>query len=533
MTYRPDMEAADSGQDDSSSTDLTGRDRMVWNVLTNWGGHFVHIVAGFVLPRMIDGHMGQDALGVWDFAWSLVIYFSLAQGGLISSVNHYVAKCRATGDSQGVNRVVSSASCVLVVMAVVVLALTVSATFAMPRLLGDQLGEYGADAQWVVFLLGTSIAVGTALAGFGGVLTGCHRWDLQNAVDAGTYLASVVAMILALVLGGGLPHLALMYLVGHVLGRGLRCVLSYRVYPGLSVRPSLARWTTVRNMLAFGGKSLIPNLADLLLNQTAIVLIIFYMGPASVALYARPSGLIRHIRTLVQKLAFVLVPTASSLQAQGKTEQLGELLIKSSRYGAYLALPLLIVLVVFGDIILEIWMGPTYRQGLLLLILAVGNLAPIIQQTTRRVLVGMNAHGWPGVAHLVGAICAVVAMVVVLGSSSAGLIGVALCVTIPITLTNGLYWPLNACRRLGLRISTYLVSSLASPILCVIPFTLCLVACRILLADSPRASLLYGLASGTMVSCLPYYRFALPSSIRIGISRRIAGSRNRQGPKNR
>lgn len=97
----------------SQAEDLTGRERMVSNVIFSWGAHSVFIIAGFIMPRMIDRRLGQELLGIWDFSWSLVSYFQLVQAGIASSVNRYVARYRAAGDMLGVNRVVSSATCIL------------------------------------------------------------------------------------------------------------------------------------------------------------------------------------------------------------------------------------------------------------------------------------------------------------------------------------------------------------------------------------------------------------------------------------
>jgi hypothetical protein len=33
--------------------DLTGRDRMVWNVCAGWAGHAVLLAAGFIMPRQM------------------------------------------------------------------------------------------------------------------------------------------------------------------------------------------------------------------------------------------------------------------------------------------------------------------------------------------------------------------------------------------------------------------------------------------------------------------------------------------------
>ena len=71
---------------------LTGRDRLASNVISSWAAHFVFIIAGFIMPRMIDGRLGHELLGVRDFAWSLVSYFGLVQAGIGSSVNRCVAR---------------------------------------------------------------------------------------------------------------------------------------------------------------------------------------------------------------------------------------------------------------------------------------------------------------------------------------------------------------------------------------------------------------------------------------------------------
>lgn len=54
----PNMEKHGTVQED-----LTGRERLAMNVLFNWGGHLAVIVAGCVLPRMIDLGLAQRLLG--------------------------------------------------------------------------------------------------------------------------------------------------------------------------------------------------------------------------------------------------------------------------------------------------------------------------------------------------------------------------------------------------------------------------------------------------------------------------------------
>lgn len=516
-----------AGELNGQAADLTGQDRMVRNVLISWICHFVFIAGGFVLPRVVDHNLGQDALGVWDFGWSLIGYFNLVQLGISTSVSRYVAKYRSVGDVVGVNSIVSSVSCVFLVVGAIVLGLTAAAVLALPALLSHQLAAFLGDARWVVLFLGASLAVQIVSAGFGGVMTGCHRWDLQNYVYAGSYAATLAAMTVVLFLGGGLPALALVNLCGEVVHRALRVVLAYRVYPPLRPRLALARWSVAKQTVTFGGKSFLPTAAEMLLNQTVCILIFAALGPAALAVYSRPKSLVRHANRLIGKFAYVLMPTAGSLQAMNEEDRLRSLLVKSTRYGAFLALPMVLVLVVLGGPILRIWMGPGYERGLVLAVLAAGGLASMVQMPALSILSGMNAHGRPGLAKLAASGLAVVAAVVAVRLLGWGLLGAAVAVAVPIALVDGIYLPVYTCRRLKLRLSRYLAESLGLPVFCAIPFALCLIGARVLFPARPIPAVASAAAAGAAILTVLYWRNALPQSLKRKIVRRVSPRRPR------
>ena len=508
-------------------TPATGRERLVWNVLTSWGAHLVFIAAGFVLPRLIDGHVGQQALGVWDFGWSITAYLVLALGGVISSVNRYVAHHRAQGDSAGLNRFVSSVSVVLLAGGVLLTAVTGVVAWGLPTLLSEQLAGHAVQARWVVCLLGLSIVVQTVSAGFTGVLTGCHRWDLHNGINAGAYALTVIGMIVTLTLGGGLIALALLNLCGEIIGRGARCLMAYRVCPELRVRWRLVETKTIRESLTFGGKSFLPQLGEVLLTQTVAILVVVHLGPAALAAYSRPRSLVRHVATLVQKFAMVLTPTASSLQGAERRDALRDLLIKSTRYAAYVSLPMVLTLVIFGGPILRLWMGPRYENGALLAALAVGYLASMLLRPALHILIGLNAHGRAGAAILLGTGGAIGLAFIALGPMQSGLIGAAAAIGVPLTITHGLYLPWLTCRELEMRVSTLARGVLEDPIRCVLPFAFCLLASRVVFAQQPLAGLGVGMLAGGAFLAVSYWRTALPPSVRRTLTARFGSQRAR------
>ncbi len=502
-------------RDHGPKEDLTGRDRLVSSVLFSWAAYFVFIIAGFILPRMIDHRLGQELLGIWDFAWSLVSYFSLIQAGIGSSVNRYVARYRAVGDISGVNCVVSSATCILSVFGLLVFGLTIAVSLLLPKLFGSRLGENVLDAQWVVLFLGTSMGVQIAFSAFTGILTGCHRWGLHNINISGWYASTVAGMIVALLLGGGLRTLAVITLAGQVLAELTRVILAYSVCDGLRLQLSLVRWLMIKKVFVFGGKTLIPSVSKLLLNQTTSILIVIYLGPAALALYARPRSLMRHVEALVNKMAMILIPTTSSLQSTGNSEKIQELLIKSVRYSFYMVLPMVFMLVVFGGAIMQLWMGPRYANGLVPAILAAGYLAALAQTPILMILAGMNAHGRAGIGMFITSLFSVGLTVLTIGYFKWGLIGAAIGITLPLTILNVVYLPRLICRKVGLSTVRYFLSVMIGPMLHVLPFALCLVGSRLIFPTKPFTGFLCGGSVGGTVLAILYWRYVLPDRIKI------------------
>lgn len=507
-----DMDAAASNQRDSD--DPTGRDRLVSNVVFSWAAHFVFIVAGFVMPRMIDRRLGQELLGVWDFAWSLVSYFELVQAGVGSSVNRYVAKYRAAGDQAGVNRAVSSALCVLSVSSLVTVLLTVGLSVMLGRFFGAKLGENVTEAQWVVFFLGLSVAVQIVFGPFHGVLTGCHRWGLHNSIKSGWHAVRIVAMVVALVLGARLWTVAIIMLLGQVLADITRVIAAHRVCAGLCVRPSLARWGTIKRLFRFGGKTLIPGVSHMLVNQTTGILIVAYIGPAALALYARPRSLIYQMRTLVGKMAYVLTPTTSSLQSADDMEGIRDLLIKSVRYAVYMIVPMMLLIAVFGDAVMQFWMGADYADLWVPAILAIGSIFGASQLPAYNILSGLNAHGRSGLALLICSVCSFGLMFLMLGVLDAGLIGAAIAVMLPATVMHIVYLPALVCRRVGMSKRRYLLGITVRPAVHILPFAASLVIGRLVFSGHPAQGLLWGGGVGSVILTILYWRYVLPDRIR-------------------
>jgi O-antigen/teichoic acid export membrane protein len=500
--------------------DLTGGNRLTWNVIASWGGQLLVIVCGFIMPRMIDRHVGQVSLGIWDFCWSIVSYFGLAGLGIGSSVNRHVAMYRASHQPEKLRAAVSSVNAIQIVVSLLIVAMAALVAGVMPLVFSARLGSHMSEARWIVMLLGGSLAVQMAFDCYRGVMTGCHRWDLHNALNAGSYGLTVLGMIVALMLGGRLRSIGTVYLAANVVTEILRVIAAHRICPGLTVNPRYATRADARHMFGFGAKAILASVSPLVLQQSASLIVGACLGPAALAVFARPSNLIRNAQAFLNKFAFVLTPMASSLQGSGRSKELGAFLLSSSRWGAAMTIPAMLTMALYSDLILGVWMGSRYQGGaIVMVILAAAYTMPLAQQSALSILVGLDRHGRIGVLTLALSVVALGAGIVVFHWLGWSLAATAMLAGIPLTLSGGIVLPVYACKQLDVGVRKYFVNTFASPLLCAVPY-----GCVLLLArrwfSGPWMLLVGPFVAGLAMAPF-YWYFILSDEMRRRIAKKL------------
>ncbi len=487
------------------------------NIASNWAAQVVFMLAGFVLPRMIGDRAGAETLGLWDLGWSLVSYTMFLSMDIGGAVNRYVARYRARADWESLNTAVNSCLAILSASFGLALAAALCFTALVPVLLPSVPATALTDARWMVLILGINAAIQLPLSILNGVLNGCERFDLRNAVRISVRLAEVAGMIAVLLLGHRLVALAGVLLAGTLVREGLNYVVAKRVCPQFRVAPRMASWPVAREMLSFGGKSAMQSVSRSGLYQTSGILVAYFLGPAALAVYARQRALVLHAARFLNQYAYVFIPASSVLHAQGKGDELRALFLKSTKYALYVALPIVALLVIMGGPIVRLWMGADYEAPLVLAILAVGHLVSLAQRPAFCILAGMHKHAVPAVAEAVGAAVSVGLGFLFIGPLGWGMVGAALAVAIPLTLASGVVLLVSACRILQLDARRYVRDLLPGPIVAVLPTVTCLLAAQWFWRDSPGQALAFGAGGGGAVLAMVYWRWVLPGSIKSGI----------------
>ena len=479
--------------------DVSGQHRLGRNVAFAWGGYLVNIVAGFIMPRLISDRLGQSTLGIWDFCWSVVSYFGLVQLGLSGSVQRYVAKYRALGDTGALSRSVSTIGLSLKISGALAGVLSIAAAFWFVPLFGSRLGPQTDAARMIVLFLGLEASISILLTVYGGILVGCHRWDIHNFISALCYAVMTAGMIIALLAGGGLTSLAVIHCLSMSVGEVARWVMARRVCPEFEMNVRLANWEDWMEQARFSAKSMVPRIADLISNQSLALLITGFLGPAMLAVYSRPRGLMRQGQTIAAKFGSILIPTASSLQAQAEKSALRSTFLASSGFIASVTMPVVAVLVVFGDDLLRIWMGSAYVYKGLMAVLPIGCFPSLIQEPVWSILSGMNRHGSLAIWKLAAALCSAIALAIGMCFFHWKLLGAAIAFAVPQFLLDAAVAPTIACQLLDVSVARYYANAYLKPLPGALAAALCLKASFWAYRSAPWAAiLLAALAAGVL-----------------------------------
>jgi O-antigen/teichoic acid export membrane protein len=472
------------------------------------------VVVGFVLPRIVDRRIGQESLGIWDLGWSVEAYLGLASFGIVGAISQHIAQARAARNMEMLRATASIGMLLYLCTGTLVAILTVGVTYFTPMLFGERLGENVTDAQWVICLVGISLAVEFYTAVFAGVLTGCHQWIWHNGIASGVHLVTATGMIIAVLLGSGLRAMAGITLVGKVTAGVLRLLVAYWRCPGLSISPRYIRRDMALGMLGYGSKSMLYIVASVFMRETTRVMVLGYLGPAALAVYSRPLALVNQSAAFSTRFAHVFAPTASAYQATRSVHQLRELMITGGRYALYFFLPIVIVLTISGRYLLRLWMGDRYDSGIVLAILAIGNLPILFQLANMEIIRGMNRHGLPSLAFIGLAAIGIPIAALVLGYLGWGITGGALAAVVPQALLYGIFIPVYACRLVGLPVAKYLMKTVPGPVMANVPLALSLLASRMLWPNSIAANLLGGLSVGALFLGIVYWNRVVPMRIK-------------------
>src|SRR5207249_3957464 len=189
--------------------------------------------------------------------------------------------------------------------------------------------------------------------------------------------------------------------------------------------------------------------------------------------------------------------------ALGDMDRLRKIFVAGNRFCAFTIFPICVVLVILGKSVIEAWVGVKYvaTSYPVLLILLLSTTLMLAQAASGRVLMGMGKHQtWAVVTLLEGLVNIGLSIALV---RPYGIVGDAVGTAVPLAVTTICFLPWHLCRRLQIRIGTYLREAYVLPMIVCAPVVLMLLLMKLwfvphnyiqLAAHLAVAGVVYGLS---------------------------------------
>jgi len=458
------------------NSQLMRRLEILKNVSSSWFSLGVNVLVGVFLSPFILHRLGDTAYGIWILIFSVTGYYGLFDLGIRSSVVRYVSTYTATGDQEGLAKLINTSLATYTAIGAVAMAVTLVCSLFVDRLFripADFLGT----ARLLFLMVGTAVALGFPGGVFGGILEGLQRFYFVNFTNVVSTLLRAALIVIALQHGYGLLTVAAITVVLPLISSLARASIALRVLPvtfgweyvDRKAFREIANYSAVSFLLMIGYK---------LRYKTDEIVIGTFLSVTAITYFSIGDRLLDYAGEVVGSLAQLFVPMAGQSHAKGDTNRIRTIWIAGNRACAMIIFPITAVLIILGKSVITAWVGAKYvpLSYPVLVVLAIPLMFTLAQGASARILYGMAKHRTLAWVTLMESIANLILSILLIRPF--GIIGDAFGTAIPLLCTSLVFMPRHMCRLLGVRIGTYLREAYTLPLLLTLPLAVTLLLMR-------------------------------------------------------
>jgi len=344
--------------------------RAAWAGITAIVSRFISLGISLLTVRLTYRYLGAERYGMWMTITSVVMMLGFADFGLSNGLVNTIADALGRKDRAAARRGAASAFWMLASVAIVLSAIAAIAyPFINPsRWLNvhSELAVHESGRALLAFFF--CFVVNLPLGTIRGVQTGMQNAFVSNLWNILGSVLSVVALIAAMRLHAGLPVLVLC-LSGPPLIATLLNGAELFGWSHPDLRPSLSAFSSdaAQRLFRIGSMFFLLQLSCSVGMQIDNVVIAQIMGADAVASYAIPARLFNLIPAFLLMVSSAMWPAYADAVAQSDGKWIRKSFKRVVIGGTAVTLVTTAVLVLFGNDILRIWVGPKVHASWLLL----------------------------------------------------------------------------------------------------------------------------------------------------------------------
>lgn len=339
---------------------LTSRKALAKNSLINLAGFGLPLLVGLITIPLIVRGFGVERFGVLTLAWAVIGYFSLFDMGIGRAITQSMAARLGSASARDVSRLVWTGLLLMFIFslvgAVIVASLSpwfVSSVLNVPQALKEETID-------AFILLAVAIPAVVLSAGLAGILTALQRFDLINALRIPMGMMIFLVPLAILPYSKSMAYVCAGLLLIRMIFLVLHAAACFYAYPPLRAHRGIER-SEIRGLLSFGGWMTVTNVIGPLMVYMDRFVIGAVLTLSAVAYYVTPYEVVTRLLAIPAALVAVLFPAFAAAKASGSSHA-ATLYSMGARAILGILAPIVLVLVVFSEEGLRLWLGEDFAQ---------------------------------------------------------------------------------------------------------------------------------------------------------------------------
>ncbi len=408
-----------------TTMDSKTKRRLFLGFVSNWIGKLASTIIQLIQVPVFLHFWSVPLYGEWLIVSSIPSTLSFANVGFGSVAGNEMAMAEAAGDREAALRSFQSswwlisAICGLTIAVVGAVLLLFPVTRHLPiKVIGET------DTKWVIFYLGVSVLLGQLEQLLQAAYRSIGRYPYGGLVKTVMTLAAFAAMIIPVVLGGGVRAVALVFAIANALGTLILALMVKRDVPWIEFGFRHASWAEIRRItgpaIAFMGFP-IGNALNL---QGTLMAVGFALDPTAVVVFSTARTVSRVALQMVQMVSNTFEPELSLSFGAGNLPLVRTLHRRACQLALLVAAAIVLAMITIGPWFLHHWTGghvPPSRPLLSILLLVV--IAYALWSTSSTLITSTNQHQRLAVWYILGT--SVTVCVTYLAARTFGLFGAA------------------------------------------------------------------------------------------------------------
>lgn len=314
------------------------------------------------LNQYLLRRVGDAEYSLYPVVVGVMLFVPLLSLFLTAGLGRFVTEAYALGDDKRVTSIVSTMTVPLVILASLCLVGGLVLAWHVDRVLTIPAGRLW-DARIMLALLIGSTALRLPLVPFEFGLYVKQRFVLQNLIGLGVELLKIGLLFVLLF---GVSTRVLWVVVAEVVTQcvssAIMVVVSIRCVPALRFVWRTIDWSIARQIMGFGGWSLVLNSTSLAQKMLDPVFLNKLATLSDVTSYHIGTMPLRHIHAFVAVGTAPLLPQLVTMHATGRHEQMRRLYLRGGRYGLWIILGIALPAIVYSRELITLYLGPQYIE---------------------------------------------------------------------------------------------------------------------------------------------------------------------------